>query len=71
MYIRKQEVYQYGPTEGCPGCNAVRQNLPSRNHSEKCRDRMMTKMNDDEEGRARLEAEKVRIIDKLTKETGR
>ena len=57
MYIRKQDVQRYGSTEGCPGCTCVLLDGPTtRPHTEACRARMVGLMQQDDQGRDRLEA---------------
>ena len=54
IYIRKADVEKYTPTDGCPGCTCLGQStvLP---HTEARRARIVTLMQQDEEGKSRLE----------------
>ena len=56
IYIRKADVEKYTPTDGCPGCTCILLGqstvLP---HTEACRARIVTLMQQDEEGKSRLE----------------
>ena len=70
MQIRRLKITQamlirYGYTEGCEGCGRKRANLPSRKHSEACRERLVGELNKDEEGRKMLEKEDERITYKI------
>ena len=57
MYTRKQDVQRYGSTEGCPGCTCVLLDGPTTlPHTEACRARMVGLMQQDDQGRDRLEA---------------
>lgn len=57
VYIRKQDVRKYGSTEGCPGCTCVLLDGPTTlPHTEACRARMVELMQQDDQGRERLEA---------------
>ena len=53
--IRKADVEKYTPTDGCPGCTCILLGqctvLP---HTEECRARIVTLMQQDEEGKSRL-----------------
>ena len=57
IYIRREEVFKYGATAGCPACDCVleekRITVP---HSEACRARITAAMSKDESGQARLDA---------------
>ena len=56
VYIRKdKELKKYGYTVGCPGCNAARSNMSGKDHSEACRERIQSRMEEDEESRRRLD----------------
>ena len=57
IYIRREEVFKYGATAGCPACDCVlderRITVP---HSDACRARITEAMSKDESGQARLDA---------------
>ena len=52
------ELRDFGPTTGCPGCDAWQLGLPAVGHSEACRERIENCMRQTEVGRARLGAAK-------------
>ena len=56
IYIRKADVEEYTPTDSCPGCTRILLGqstvLP---HTEACRARIVTLMQQAEEGKSRLE----------------
>jgi len=55
VYIRKdKELAKYGFTPGCAGCAAAQAGARPMAHSVECRQRIMDKMEQDEEGRLRL-----------------
>ena len=56
MHVSRKAVAKHGPTEGCPGCDAIakRGHLFGKlgyNHNNACRSRIMTEMRDDPEYR--------------------
>ena len=55
MYIRKRDVLEHGMTEGCPGCNAIKNNKKSMNHTDACRQRIEAKISESEGGKRRIQ----------------
>ena len=53
LYIRVRDVYDYGVTEGCPGCVAAIKGEASKNHTEECRVRMTEIIEQQDELRVR------------------
>ena len=66
MHVLASDILKYGKTMGCPACD--RGPTGSRPHSDACRDRIRSKMQDDEDGRARLERESLRQEKQFEKE---
>ena len=58
VYIRASDLDGFGYTDGCPKCQHILRygsNVPTgKNHNEKCRQRIMKRLSETEEGRARL-----------------
>ena len=63
VYIRRdKELKKYGYTVGCPGCDAARANLSGKDHTEACRERIQSKMEEDEESKRRLDEATARLL---------
>ena len=63
VYIRRdKELKKYGYTVGCPGCDAARANLSGKDHTEACRERIQSKMEEDEESKRRLDEAAARLL---------
>ena len=66
MRITAEMLEKYGYTEGCEGCRFKRAKLAdNRAHSERCRKRIMDKMEEDEEGRRKKKMDEDRINNKM------
>ena len=70
MRITKSMLEKYGHTDGCEGCRFQRSGVrdsqgQGRGHSERCRKRIMERMDQDEEGRRAKERDKERIDNKM------
>ena len=53
--ITKEDIEQVGFSDGCVGCNAMRQGKTAQRHSEYCRRRVQDDLRSTEEGRERLD----------------
>ena len=40
LKIKKADIMEHGPTEGCPGCRAAIADAAAKNHSDSCRQRI-------------------------------
>ena len=60
VYIRSSDLEKHGYSALCPACALIRMGLPRQGiaHSEDCRERMVRKLTETEEGRKRVEAAK-------------
>ena len=66
MRITPEMLQKYGYTEGCEGCRYKRAKLAdNRAHSEKCRKRIMEKMDEDEDGRRKKRKYEERLNNKM------
>ena len=66
--ITGAEIEKYGPTRGCPGCNAkVRGESSRRGHNEECRVRIEKLMREDADDRRKLEATDRRITEHIAR----
>ena len=62
MRIRPEDLQLHGYTIGCPGCEAVQTGSSiRRNHTEECRTRVESKVEDTDEGRHRIQKAKARL----------
>ena len=52
--ITRKDWEEYGSTEGCAGCRALRDGTESRNHSKTCRDRFEELLGDTSAGQERI-----------------
>ena len=66
MRLLPTDFLEHGYTAGCPGCDHIRRQKTSRNHTEACRKRMENCMADTAAGKARLERETARREEELT-----
>ena len=72
VYIRREDVTNYGPTRGCEGCNAaIRGDGISRNHTEECRGRFTRKIEEDNRGRVHRAQDRMREYEGLVEERER
>ena len=58
LYIRQQDLYEFGFSEHCNACKILQAgtNRSGANHSEECRERIMSRLEATEDGRERLKA---------------
>ena len=49
MRIVRSDFEEIGFTDGCPGCSAIQSEMPAKNHSEQCRRRVETHLNESHE----------------------
>ena len=61
VYIKRDDLYRHGFTEGCPGCRSISQGGEPRGHTDACRTRLETAMRTTEAGKARVQKAKERI----------
>ena len=72
MKITAHLLQKYGYTDGCDGCRYRRAGLGEhRNHTEACRTRIETKMEQDEDGRQKKEEDNERINHRIAEEMER
>jgi len=64
MRISKRILLKFGVTVGCAGCTATMNGLPTRKHSDQCRERIYRKMADDEDERPMLEKALGRMLNR-------
>jgi hypothetical protein len=62
MKITKGDIRRFGYTLGCPGCTAIAGRKSAQGHNDLCRSRIEGKLEQEEEGRARVEKRRL-IID--------
>eukprot|EP00973_Karenia_brevis_P075571 10498545-Karenia_brevis.AAC.1 len=56
MYVRREDVNDFGPTPGCNGCRAIVNKWSSHmGHNNDCRQKMRRRLMEREEGRRRVE----------------
>ena len=67
MRIHKRDLEEHGYLDGCPGCQAAKAKMPTRNHSEACRNRLMEALRTTEHGRQRIDEAVGRIFDYVAK----
>ena len=60
--LEKEDFITHGYTQGCPGCQALREEQPPRKHSEICRQRIEQALRQSEAGRERVERGEERIL---------
>ena len=65
--ITKDDIERIGYSEGCVGCNAIRQSKPTQRHSKYCRRRVQEDLKGSEEGRQRLEKAEERFSEALAR----
>ena len=70
-YMRKTDFMKYGMTDGCKGCDMIRRGRPTQGHSEACRSRMETAMNEDDQDAIRVKRARDRIFDAAAEMAGR
>ena len=68
LRIKKADLEKYGYTVGCPGCRAANRGAPAMNHTEECRQRIMSKL--EEDGDERVEQETSRLFEYLRERHG-
>ena len=59
--IMKRDLEKYGFTDGCPGCEAARDNRQQRPHTDKCRERMRVFLLQDKHTKERVESAQLRL----------
>jgi hypothetical protein len=69
LYIKKADIDKFGFSNGCPGCNAIRRHRAPVNHSEACRERIETMLNQNPDGADRI-AKRKQAIDTAVAEAG-
>ena len=62
MKVTKEDIRRFGYTPGCPGCTAIAGRKSAQGHNDLCRSRIEGKLEQEEEGRARVEKRRL-IID--------
>ena len=55
LRITKEDIERVGFSDGCVGCNVMRQGKTAQRHSEYCRRRVQEDLRNTEEGRERLD----------------
>ena len=62
VYLRQQDLDRHGCTASCPACDLIRAGISREgvNHTEFCRNRVVTEMGKTEEGKKRLAAAKLK-----------
>ena len=57
--ITKQDIDEFGATIGCPGCNAIKDNMRAHAHSDRCRKRIEVCLRTTPHGAERLDRSEV------------
>ena len=72
MYLRQQDLDRHGYTASCPACDLIRAGISREgvNHTEFCRNRVVTEMGKTEEGKKRLAAAKLKETPKSKLKVG-
>ena len=55
LKITKEDIRRFGYTPGCQGCIAIAARKTVQGHNDKCRDRIQARLEQDDEGQARVE----------------
>ena len=61
MFLRHDDLKNYGSTENCTGCEAIQKGGSAVNHSEACRSRLSEALAQTPEGADRVKRTKVKI----------
>ena len=72
VYLRQQDLDRHGYTASCPACDLIRAGISREgvNHTEFCRNRVVTEMGKTEEGKKRLAAAKLKETPKSRLKVG-
>ena len=72
VYLRQQDLDRHGYTASCPACDLIRAGISREgvNHTEFCRNRVVTEMGKTEEGKKRLAAAKLKETPKSKLKVG-
>ena len=65
FHITKKDIQRFWFSDGCVGCNAMRQGKTVQRHSEYCRRREQEDLKSTEEGRGKLEKAEERFTEAL------
>ena len=65
--ITKDMLEEYGYTEGCEGCKAIREDSATINHNYICRKSMEQALSNTDEGRERVERGRKRVAEATTR----
>ena len=55
MYIKREDIAEYGATAGCPGCRAIRLGQTAQRHTEECMRRLTEEIAKTTQGKRRQE----------------
>ena len=67
----KRDFDKHGYTPGCEGCNRMQNGGERRSHSNKCRERMLKAMAEDEEGQEKMKKREEEINERLARDMER
>ena len=67
----KKDFEKHGYTVGCEGCNRMQHGGERRSHSNRCRERMLKAMAEDEEGQEKMKKREEEMNEKLARDMER